>query len=89
MPERVEQHYCIKFCQKLGDTESETIRKIQQAFGNDAMGVTQIKEWYNRFKSGRTSVDSDQRTGRLSTSRNPDVINKVRSLIMEDGPRNC
>jgi hypothetical protein len=30
------------------------------------------------------AVDSDQRTGRPSTSRNPDVINKVRSLIMED-----
>jgi hypothetical protein len=68
MTERVEQGHCIKFCQKLGGTQSETIRKIQQAFGNDAMGVTQIKEWYNRFKNGRTSVDSDQRTSRPSTS---------------------
>jgi histone-lysine N-methyltransferase SETMAR len=83
MTERVEQRYCIKFCQKLCDTQSETIRKFQQAFGNGAMVVTQIKEWFNRFKNGRTSVDSDQRTGRQSTSRNPDVINKVRSLIME------
>jgi hypothetical protein len=39
----LDQQYCIKFCQKLGDTQAETIRKIQQAFGNDAMGVTQIK----------------------------------------------
>jgi hypothetical protein len=84
MTERVEKCYCIKFCQKLGDTQSETICKIRQAFSNDAMGVTQIKEWYNRFKNGRSSVDSDQRTGRPSTSRNPDVINKVHSLIMED-----
>jgi hypothetical protein len=53
---------------KLGDTQSETILKIQQAFSNDAMGVTQIKDWYNRFKNGRTSVDSDQHTGRPSTS---------------------
>jgi hypothetical protein len=43
MTERAEQRYCIKFCQKLGDTRSETIRKIQQAFGNDAMGVTKLK----------------------------------------------
>jgi hypothetical protein len=89
MKERVEQRYCIKFCQRFGDTQSETIRKIQQAFGNDAVGVTQIKEWYNWYKNGRTSVDSDQRTGRPSTSRNLDVINKVRNLIMEDRPRNC
>jgi hypothetical protein len=48
------------------------------------MGVTQIKEWCNWFKNGRTSVDSDQRTGRPSTSRNPDAINKVCSLIVKD-----
>jgi len=39
MTERLEQWYCIKFCQKLGDTQVETIRKIQQAFGEDAMSI--------------------------------------------------
>ncbi|PNF29695.1 hypothetical protein B7P43_G13063, partial [Cryptotermes secundus] len=75
---------CIKFCQKLWDTQAKTIRKIQQAIGDDAMGVTQIKEWFNRFKHGRMSADSEQRSGRPSTSRNADVIEKVRTLIMED-----
>jgi hypothetical protein len=42
MTERVEQQY-IKFCQKLGDSKAETIRKIQQDFGDDAMGATKIK----------------------------------------------
>lgn len=84
MTERVEQRYCIKFCQKLGDTQSEAIRKVQQAFGNEAMGVTQIKEWYNHFKDGQTSVDSDQHSDRLSTSRNPEVIRKVCALVMEN-----
>jgi hypothetical protein len=73
--------YCIEFCQKLGDTQAEIIRKIQQAFGDDATRVTQIKEWFNRFKNGCTSADSDQRSGSLSTSRNA-VIDKVRTLIM-------
>jgi hypothetical protein len=43
MTERVEQRYCIKFCQKLRDSKAETIRKIQQAFGDDAIGATQIR----------------------------------------------
>jgi hypothetical protein len=43
MTGRVEQRYCIKFCHKLGDSKAETIWKIQQAFGDDAMGSTQIK----------------------------------------------
>jgi hypothetical protein len=43
MTERIEQRYFIKFCQKFGDTQVETIRKIQQAFGDDAMSITQRK----------------------------------------------
>jgi len=54
MTRRLEQRYCIKFCQKLGDTQVETIPKIQQAFGDDALSIIRIKEWYNRFKDGST-----------------------------------
>jgi hypothetical protein len=61
MAGRLEQRYCIKFCQKLGDTQVENIRKIQQAFADDTMSITRIKEWYNRFKDGSTSVDSEPR----------------------------
>ena len=49
MTERLEQRYCIKFCQKFGDSQVETVRKIQRVFGHHAMGITQIEEWYNRF----------------------------------------
>lgn len=84
MTERVEQRYCIKFCHKLGDSQSETIRKIQQVFGDDAMGVTQIKEWFNRFKNGRTSVESEQRSGRPQTARNAAVVERVENLVRGD-----
>ena len=84
MAERFEQRYCIKFCQNLGETQAETVRKIQQAFLDEAMSATQIKEWYNKFKEGRTSVESDQRSGRPSTCRNKVVINKVNDLIQDD-----
>ena len=63
MMERLKQRYCIKFCQKLGNSQVETIWKIQWVFGDDAMGITQIKEWYNQFKDGRMS-DSDARSCR-------------------------
>ena len=48
------------------------------------MSITRIKEWYNRFKDGSTSVDSKPRRGRPSTSRNDNVINQVRTFIMQD-----
>jgi hypothetical protein len=53
-------------------------------FGDDGMGITQIKERYNRFKDGRTSVESDARSGRPSTSLNDELIDKVRTLVMQD-----
>ena len=84
MTERLEQRYCIKFCQKLGYSQVETIRKIRRVFGDDAMGITRIKELYNRFKDGRTSVESDAHSGRLSTSRNDELIDQVRTLVMQD-----
>ena len=72
------------FAKKLGDIQVETIRKIQQSFGDDAMSITRIKEWYNRFKNGSTSVDSEPRHGRPSTSRNDNVIKQVRTLLMQN-----
>jgi len=84
MTERLEQRYCIKFYQKLSDSQMETIRRIQWVFGDDTMGITQIKEWYNRFKSGRKSMESDARSGRPSTSRNDDLIDQVRAFVMQD-----
>ena len=41
--ERLEQRYCIKCCLNLGDSQVETIRKFHTVFGDDAMGITQIK----------------------------------------------
>ncbi|XP_037567473.1 protein GVQW3-like [Dermacentor silvarum] len=84
MTKRLVQRYCIKFCQKLGDSQVETIRKIQTAFGDDAMSSTQIKEWYNRFKDGRTSVESEPRSGRPSTCRNDQVIAEVNAVVIRD-----
>ncbi|XP_013793861.1 putative uncharacterized protein FLJ37770 [Limulus polyphemus] len=84
MTERLEQRYCIKFCQKLGDSQVETIQKIQTAFGDDAMGITQIKEWYKQFKDGRTTVESEPRSGRPSTCRNDQVIAKVNAMVMRN-----
>ena len=78
MTERVQRRrYCIKVCQKLGDSQSKTIRKTQQVFGEDAMGVAQIKKWFNRFKDGRTLAESDQHPGRPQTAVSADVAGRV------------
>ena len=37
----------------------ETYQLLQQAYGEDAMGRTQVFDWFRRFIEGRTSVESD------------------------------
>ena len=57
---------------------------IQKAFVDESMGLTQIKEWYRRFRNGRTSVDSDPRSGRPSLTTTPENIERVRLAIEGD-----
>ena len=84
MNERVDQRICIKFCFKLGHSSAETIPMIKKAFGDDSMNKAQIKLWYRCFKDGRESVESDQRSGRPSTSRTPKNVESFRAATNEN-----
>jgi len=81
MCESTEQHICIKFYFKIGKTATETYQLLQQAYVEDAMGRTQVCDWFRRFKEGRTSAERDPHSGRPSTSRNEEMIAKVRIIF--------
>ena len=44
MKESIEQRFFTKFYQKLGNNQTETIQKIQQAFGDEALKSNTNKE---------------------------------------------
>ena len=48
------------------------------------MSRMQYFEWYSRFKTGRTSIDEDPRSGRPSTSTDDLHIDAVRDLIIQN-----
>ena len=56
MCESTEQRICIKVCFKIGKTAKETYQLLQQAYGEDAMGCTQVLDWFCRFKEGRSKT---------------------------------
>ena len=72
---KTDQRICIKFCFNLGKSCTETI---------ESTGITQIKEWYRRFKNDRTCVDSDPRSGLPSLTTTPENIERVRLAIEGD-----
>jgi hypothetical protein len=58
---------------------------LQQALGNKVMGRTKcFFEWFSRFKAGQTSVEDDERSGCLATSKTGANIEKVREAVHED-----
>jgi len=75
---------CVKFCFKLGKTSTETWKMLQRAFGDECMSRTQCFECYSHFKTGRTSIDEDPRSGRTSKSTDDVHIDAVRHLILQN-----
>jgi len=73
--------FAPSFVLKSEKPQTETYQLLQKAFGEDAVGSTQLFDWFRRFKEGKTSVESDLRSGRPSTSRNEELIAKVRTIV--------
>jgi len=84
MKDLEEQRVCVKFCFKLGKTFTETFQMLRQAYGEDCLSRSQRHEWYQRFKSGRTSVEDDPKSGWPSTSMDDDHVEKVLAVIRQN-----
>jgi len=79
-----EQRICIKFCFKLNKTAAEAHQVLKEAFGEQALSQTRTFEWFKRLKDCRESVEDDKHFGRPSTCTTPEMIVKVRGIILED-----
>jgi len=73
------QRVCIKFCVKNGFNGAKTLEMLGNCFDSDVLKKTTVYEWHERFRSGRESVEDDERSGRPSTSKTDENINKMRS----------
>lgn len=77
----LQQRVCIKFCVKNGGT---TLKMLEKSFGNDTLKKTVVYQWYERFRSGRESVNDDERSGRPSTSKTDENIDKIKDWMTVD-----
>ncbi|PNF13894.1 hypothetical protein B7P43_G10659 [Cryptotermes secundus] len=82
-----EQRAAVKFCFLLGKSGTETLEMLKTAYKDDAMGKTQVFQWFSRFKNGEMSIDDKPRSGRPSTARTHENVEKKREIIKEDRRR--
>lgn len=78
-----EQRVNIKFCVKLGKTATETLRLLRDVYGDETLSRARVFEWHKRFVSGRVSVEDDTRSGRPSSTRNEDIVVRIRDVVRE------
>jgi hypothetical protein len=48
-----EQWENVKFCQKLGKSASEMFQLIKQAYGEEALGCSDVFKWHSGFACPR------------------------------------
>ena len=70
----LEERYAIKFCFKVGKNATETYVMIQTAFRSFCMNRASVFEWYKKFTEGRESMRDDERCGRSTEVRTPELI---------------
>ena len=44
-------------------------------------------QWHAQFKTGRTSVDDDEHTGRRRTCTTPETVTRIQELLRQDRRR--
>jgi len=79
-----EQRCAIKFYDKLGEIGIETFNKLKQAYGEHALSRSQVLKWYKAFSEGCESIKDEPHSGRPSTSKTDNNVEKVRALVHSD-----
>ncbi|KYM82852.1 Cytochrome b [Atta colombica] len=80
----LQQRVCIKFCIKNVFIGVKTLEMLGNCFGSNTLKKTAVYEWHKRFKSGRESVEYDECSGKPSTSKTDENINKVREMLINN-----
>ncbi|UYV78357.1 hypothetical protein LAZ67_16001064 [Cordylochernes scorpioides] len=84
MKRSLEQRYAIKFCVRLGKNATETFQMLQKAFKDECISRSQSGKWHKAFKEGREEVADEPRSGRPTTARTDENVDRVLKVLRTD-----
>ena len=74
----------IKFLRKLGKSATETYNLLTEVYGDQCLSHTQVFEWFKKFKEGREYIGDDPNSGRPSTAKTQENVEKVARIVRGD-----
>ncbi|BFZ25935.1 hypothetical protein BsWGS_28974 [Bradybaena similaris] len=81
---RIEQRSVIKFLVAEECKPVEIHRIMSTVYGATCFSRKNVYKWAKLFKEGRSSVEDEDRPGRPTEVRSPEVIGSVNDLIQSD-----
>jgi transposase len=72
-----EQRINIKFCFRLQKSAKETHEVLKLVYGDAAVTMKTVYKWFERFRNGCESVEDDERSGRSSTSKTQENVERL------------
>ena len=76
-----EQRINMKFCFKLRKSSKETHEMLKLVYGAAAVTMKAVYKWFERFRNGCESVEDEERSGRPSTSKTQENVERVSEMI--------
>ena len=80
----IKQRINLKFLVRLGKTSTEISKLLQKVYENATVSNTRIFEWRRRFRKGREHVKDDLRSGRPTTSRTNENVDRGSGKVRSD-----
>jgi hypothetical protein len=74
---KIEQRINLKCLVKLKKkTPTECFQLLKEVYGDNAISCTRVFEWHKQFMEVREEMEDDDRSGRPSTSKTEENIEK-------------
>lgn len=84
MDKFIEQRICIKFCLKNEISAANALQMLRKCYGDETMAQSNVYNWYKLFKDGRETFEDEPRSGRPTTSKTEENINKIKDLVLQN-----
>jgi len=82
--EKVQYWSVIRFLFLEGKSRSEIKERLDAVYGDSSSSMATVKNWFNEFQRGRTSVFDELRPGAPKTATTEDNMTKIHDLVLAD-----